>query len=60
MQTEISVIEGMNFNVCLQLTGSLQEPVVVNITATPGTAEGKVEERVQPMSIRRGASPGLV
>ena len=40
-ETVLSVDEGGSINVCLQLTGVLQAPVVVNITAIPLTDECK-------------------
>ena len=43
-ETVLSVNEGVDLSVCLQLTGMLQAPVVVNIIAIPVTAEGKMEE----------------
>ena len=35
-----TVLEGQNLTVCLQLSGGLQEAVDVDVTATPGTAQG--------------------
>ena len=56
----LPVSEGGNLSVCVELTGLLIAPVLVNITATPGTAEGKLEEVVQLLSIgteHRGVTP---
>ena len=40
-ETVLLVNEGGSVDVCLQLTGVLQAPVLVNITAILVTAEGK-------------------
>ena len=39
-QVEYLVAEGQNLSVCIQLSGGLQEPVDVTLTAIPGSAQG--------------------
>ena len=39
--TDLTVNEGENLTICLQLSDPVQDPVSVTIAATPGTAEGK-------------------